>query len=282
MLPVALADCNQWCWKPEPVSWLLTSLMPFTLSHPAAAWPFRKLNLVWSAFVVGSMAPDFPYITGSAEYRALGHRFPGLVEFTLPASLAALWLFHHVIKRPVIGLLPVSIQERLDGLNGDFQFGGAAHFLAIIASIVLGIATHVVWDAFTHAYTWPWYRFVWLEGWVRVPGLGRIPRYAAMQYGSSIFGVLVLCIWGLLWYRDTAPIVPPKLASRPKSRFALAVIMFAVAGIAGILRGRAAIGGAITPVNFDHFLLYFGLTALDLAFWQVLLYCVLVSSHQVW
>ncbi len=256
--------------------------MPFTLSHPAAAWPFRKLNLVWSAFVVGSMAPDFPYIVGSAEYRTLGHRFPGLVEFTLPASVAALWLFHNVLKRPVVGLFPAGVQQRLDGLNGDFEFGGLPRFLAIFASIVLGIATHVVWDAFTHAYTWPWYHFIWLEGWTRVPALGLIPRYAAMQYGSSILGVLVLGVWGLVWYRETAVSSAERPEFRPKSRFTLALIMFAVAGIAGFLRARAVIGGAITPVNFDHFLLYFGLTALDAAFWQVLLYCVLVSSHQVW
>ena len=51
--------------------------MPFTVSHVAAALPLRRLNLVWSAFVVGSMAPDFPYIVGTTDYRSLGHQFPG-------------------------------------------------------------------------------------------------------------------------------------------------------------------------------------------------------------
>ena len=52
--------------------------MPFTLSHVAAVLPFRKLNLVWSAFVVGTMAPDFPYIVGNTDNRGLGHEFPGV------------------------------------------------------------------------------------------------------------------------------------------------------------------------------------------------------------
>jgi hypothetical protein len=69
---------------------------------------------------------------------------------------------------------------------------------------------------------------------------------------------------------------------RPRSRFLLAVMMLVVAAVAGFLRARATIGPNVTPANFDHFLLIFGLTALDLAFWEVLLYCVLVSSHQVW
>jgi hypothetical protein len=59
-------------------------------------------------------------------------------------------------------------------------------------------------------------------------------------------------------------------------------MMLAVAAVVGFLRARAVTGEPLTVVNFDHFLLYFGLTALDFAFWQVLLYCVLVSSYQVW
>jgi hypothetical protein len=92
----------------------------------------------------------------------------------------------------------------------------------------------------------------------------------------------VLGIWTLVWYRDTAVSRATTPKSRPTSRFALAIAMFTVAGVAGFLRARAIIGAPITLLNFDHFLLFFGLTALDLAFWQVLLYCVLVSSHQIW
>lgn len=228
------------------------------------------------------MAPDFPYITGSAAYRALGHRFPGLLEFTLPASVAALWLFHNVLKRPVFGLLPAGFQQRLHGELGEFKFGGASRFLAILGSIVLGIATHVIWDSFTHAYTWPWYRFVWLQGRIRIPKIGLVPTYYAMQYGSTILGLLILVVWGLVWYWQTAVPGGPRPAALPTSRFPLAVAMFAVAVLSGLLRARFVIGAPMTALNFDTYLLIFGLTALALAFWQVLLYCVLVSSYQVW
>src|SRR5271166_322352 len=146
--------------------------MPFTLSHAAAALPLRRLNLVWSAFLVGSMAPDLPYITGT-EYRRLGHGFPGVILFTLPAAWIVLWLFHAAIKKPVVGLLPIGLQQRLQDQLGNFEFGGMARRAAIAASLAFGIATHLVWDAFTHAYTWPWYRWVWLRSWVRVPIVGR-------------------------------------------------------------------------------------------------------------
>src|SRR5579862_3010542 len=105
--------------------------MPFTVSHVAAALPFRRLNLVWSAFVVGSMAPDFPYIVGNTDYRSLGHAFPGVLEFTLPVSILALWVFHVAIKRPASTLLPRGVQQRLQDQLGAFKFGGPARFLAI-------------------------------------------------------------------------------------------------------------------------------------------------------
>src|ERR1700761_879574 len=120
--------------------------MPFTVSHAAAVLPFRKLNLVWSAFIIGSMAPDFPYMIGNTYYRSIGHHLPGQLKFTIPASLIALWVFHSIIKVPVIGLLPVSMQKRLRNQMGAFHFGGLRRFVAILISIALGVATHLVWD----------------------------------------------------------------------------------------------------------------------------------------
>ena len=148
----------------------LSELMPFTVAHAAAVLPFRRLKPVWSAILVGSMAPDFPYIVGSLKYRSLGHDFPGVLLFTLPASFVVLWFFHIAIKKPMAGLLPVGMQQRLSGQLGEFKFGGVRRTLAITLSIVLGIATHLVWDSFTHAYTWPWRHLVWLRSWLSCAG----------------------------------------------------------------------------------------------------------------
>ena len=257
--------------------------MPFTVSHAAAVLPLRKLNLISSAFIVGSMAPDFPYIIGNTEYRGLGHQFPGVIEFTIPASLLALWLFHSIIKRPILGLLPASMQERLRGQTADFNFGGASRFLAILASISLGILSHLAWDSFTHAYTWPWRRFAWLRGFVHIPFVHhRLQVFAALQYSSTIAGMLALAIWVVLWYRRSAPGVRVSPKSPPKSHFGLAVAMFAIAAIAGTVRAALIIGLPASLGRADHFLLVCGVTSLATAFWQLLFYCVLVSSHQVW
>jgi hypothetical protein len=291
---LAFADCNRICGY--QLEWLLgytfsstlllplrASRMPFTVSHAAAFLPLRRLNLVWSAFIVGSMAPDFPYIIGNTYYRDLGHQFPGLIDFTIPSSLIALWLFHNIIKRPVIQLLPAGMQQRLRDQTGHFSFLPARRFLAILGSMVLGIATHIIWDSFTHSYSWPWRHFAFLRSWVRVPIVNhRMPMFGALQYGSTIVGMLALAIWVWLWYRRSPLPAAPAPRSQPKSYFGLAVAMLAIAAAAGAIRALSQIGMPETTARVDGFILVYAVTSLAVAFWQLLLYCVLVSSYQVW
>jgi hypothetical protein len=255
--------------------------MPFTLSHAAAALPLRRLNLVWSAFVVGSMAPDLPYIVGTADYTRLGHHFPGVIEFTLPASLFALWLFHAAIKRPAATLLPVGMQQRLRDQLGDFQFGGPARFAAILFSILLGIATHLVWDAFTHPFTWPWLRWTWLQSWVKAPALGLRPMYMILQYASTVIGLASIGIWLVLWYRNTSPMATVD-AANARSTSWKAVMIVAVGIVGGLVRAWQLRG---VPKNLDmadSFLLVFGVTCIALVFWEVVIYCLMISSCQTW
>jgi hypothetical protein len=254
--------------------------MPFTVAHAAAALPLRRLNLVWSAFVVGSMAPDFPYVVGNIEYRALGHHFPGVLLFTLPASFAVLWFYHWAIKRPIAGLLPVGMQQRLNGELGEFKFGGGRRFAAITFSIILGIATHLLWDSFTHYNTWPWLHFIWLRSGIDLPGRGWMPMTAVLQYASSLLGVLALGVWILMWYRETAPVTD--IASVPlESRVSLAVLIFAIAGATGFLRAWLPLGMIPRSMReWDWFLMNFATTAIAVAFWELLFYCLITTSRE--
>jgi hypothetical protein len=255
--------------------------MPFTLSHVAAALPLRRLNLVWSAFVVGSMAPDVPYIVGSTDYRSLGHEFPGIIKFTLPASFFALWLFHAVIKRPAATLLPIGMQQRLRGQLGEFKFGGPTRFVAILLSLVLGIATHLVWDALTHPFSWLWWRRPWLQTLVKVPVLGQLPMFEVLQYLSSAIGLVALAVWIRLWYCQTVALPPiDTKKSTPGTLIALSMIGMAI--VIGLIRGWQVVGMPKNLDMADGFLLVFGVTGIALVFWQVLIYCVMISSHQTW
>jgi hypothetical protein len=254
--------------------------MPLTVAHAAAALPFRKFNLVWSAFLVGSMAPDFPYVIGSTRYRDLGHYFPGVALFTLPASFAVLWFYHWAIKRPVTELLPIGMQQRLRDQLGEFSFDGAGRMWAITVSIILGIATHLVWDSFTHAHTWPWLHFAWLRYAIKVPLVGWMSTFMFLQYVSTFVGFFALGVWILMWYRETAPV---PIASLPplKSRVSLAVTIFAIAIAAGLLRAWLLIGAMPRTINhWDWFMLNFAVTAIAVAFWELLFYCLFMTLRQ--
>jgi hypothetical protein len=226
------------------------------------------------------MAPDFPYIVGTTEYRDIGHFWSTALYFTLPLSLIILWVFHNYFKRPVIGLLPWGMQARLQAQADEFRFGGVRHFLAIVISTLLGIASHLVWDSFTHSSTWACREFPWLSKRVHLFFVDNVAVYSLAQYGSTVLGLLALALWVWLWYRRSQPAVQP--VPRSQSRFPLALAMFALAGIVGLCRAVLFVGGAVTRGNAHLFLLIFGVTSLALAFWQLILYCVLVSTHQVW
>ena len=254
--------------------------MPFTVAHAAAALPLRKLNLVWSAFLMGSLAPDSPYIIGSVKYRALGHELPGVMLFTLPVSFAVLWLFHRAIKKPVAGLLPIGMQQRLGNQLVEFRFGGVRRILAIAWSIILGIATHLLWDSFTHAYTWPWEHLVWLQSWFKFPVAGWMPAYGLLQYASTLLGLLAIAGWIFLWYRNTVPDIGTTSTPRIRSRFSLAVIMCAIAVAAGIVRTAMLASASTADLLWDGYALQFSVTALAVAFWELLVYGLIVTSRE--
>src|SRR5580658_6825516 len=106
--------------------------MPFTFSHAAAAWPFRKTRLEMSALVIGCFAPDFPYFMFIRPYGFIGHTPLGAFIFDLPVSLVVLWLFYAYQKQPLSMLLPEGIRRRLKRGNGNFSFGPRGRLALIV------------------------------------------------------------------------------------------------------------------------------------------------------
>ncbi|GAC1647331.1 MAG: hypothetical protein NVS9B15_05860 [Acidobacteriaceae bacterium] len=72
-------------------------------------------------------------------------------------------------------------------------------------SVLLGIATHIFWDGFTHEATWATAIWPALEHPLRVPLLG--PRSIAhlLQWASSVFGMLAIIWWARNWYAHAEP-----------------------------------------------------------------------------
>ncbi len=176
--------------------------MPFTGSHPAAILPLLRTPLPASALVIGSMAPDIPYYVPYVSGPT--HSALGIVSIDLLLGLAAWLLWHGVLTAPALAAAPAYVRQRLvpqvrTGLSsriGGLQLG------LVLLGLVIGSATHVGWDAFTHAGRFgPAHLAILAERWHGLPG------WHSAQYASTVLGGVTLLLWLVRWFRG-APVAP--------------------------------------------------------------------------
>lgn len=230
--------------------------MPFTLSHAAAAIPFRRTRLIASAVVMGCFVPDFPhFLSLLSAGMPIGHTFAGVFVFDLPLATAALWLFHGFIKRPMLMFLPAGILRRLTTSVTIFPFWPRKRLLLIVLSILTGTATHLLWDAFTHRDSWVYQNWTFLQKPVDLPLAGEMQMDKILEYASSISGIAMLAVWIWHWYRTTTPASTP--AAHPVdavNRRALVAGLPVLAMLGGALRAYQDIGIYLHLRPMAHFL----------------------------
>jgi hypothetical protein len=253
--------------------------VPFTLAHGAAVLPFRRLHLVTSALLIGSFAPDFEYFLRLAPDRGFGHTLLGAFILSLPLALLVLWLFHGYVKLAAVGLLPKSVQVRLTNHLGEFRFGGVARFALVVASVLIGIATHLTWDSFTHRDTWVFRHWSLLGRLVDAPFLGSVPMYKILQHGSTVVGLVILPTWLAVWYRSTQP-----AAHAPKNSASIVPKIAIIAGVTTVALGGGTIRAVLqTGVARNYrpdkqFVGVLMVTAIALLWWQLVAYGVLLRT----
>jgi hypothetical protein len=217
--------------------------VPFTLAHAAAALPFRQTRLEFSALVTGCFAPDFPYFIFLMPHGFYGHTLLGIFVFDLPVGLVALWLFHTYVKQPFRIFLPSGVRRRIAARASAFSFLPPSRMALIVLSILIGSATHILWDSFTHRSLWLYRHWQFLRLAVRLPIAGNVETYKLLQHGSTLFGMGVLAIWVWRWYRTTEPVESPIAAPfTAAQRRAIGAILPILAIGGGILRAYQAIG----------------------------------------
>ncbi|WP_405688722.1 DUF4184 family protein [Streptomyces sp. NBC_00057] len=197
--------------------------MPFTLSHAAAVLPGMRRNgtargpLLASALVAGSFAPDMTYyadtaIPGAMEFGRVTHSVWGVftVDVLITSAVVALWL---LLREPSVALLPRAWQGRVHAFvrgqrrGSDRGAWGVRDGGWFVLSAVIGSATHVVWDAFTHHDRWGVRLVPVLDG-----NVGGLPVFQLVQYGSSAVALAVLAWFTASGLRRTgARPVPPSV-----------------------------------------------------------------------
>lgn len=185
--------------------------MPFTPSHAVVALPFVRTSLVPAAIAVGAMTPDLALFTRGIP---LGYsRTHDLLwlPLTMVLALALLLLWRCVLRPSVRELAPDVIARRIPG---EWDAGPAAGWretlsprllpmLLLVASLAVGVLSHIVWDLFTHEGRAGVAIFPILDAeW------GALPGYKWLQHGSSALGAGILAAWMLMWTvrRPVAPL----------------------------------------------------------------------------
>lgn len=168
--------------------------MPFTFAHPAIVLPVKnilKKYVSTTGLIVGSIVPDFEYFIRLEPISFFSHTLKGTLYFNLPMALLLSFLFHLLIRNPLIDHLPKALYYRfLSYKNFSWVKYFRKNYLIVIASIILGALSHIFWDSFTH----PGGLFVRL-----IPELKHktlyFPLYRVVQHGSTILGFAYIA-----WY----------------------------------------------------------------------------------
>lgn len=191
--------------------------MPFTLSHAAAAIPFRRSRLIPSALVAGCFAPDFEHFIRLQPGKGFAHTLPGVFFLDLPLAIVVLWFFHRYAKEPLWNSLPENFRSKIALGPNAFTIHSPTRFLLIVISILVGVATHILWDSFTHKTYWPYQHLPLLRETFTFPILGRRPLYQILQDASSFLGLIIIGVWWHFRSRSIQPIRPRQPDFSPTS-----------------------------------------------------------------
>jgi hypothetical protein len=169
--------------------------MPFTFSHPAIVLPLTFLPRKWfslTGLVIGSLTPDFEYFLRMRTESNYSHTIGGLFWFDLPLGLLLAFIFHNIVRNSLFDNLPTQIKSRFSAFR---QFNWNGHFkrnwFIVTISILIGAASHIFWDSFTHEHGYFVQTIPALQNSVDFLG-GQIPILKILQHSSTLLGGLVI------------------------------------------------------------------------------------------
>lgn len=212
--------------------------MPITPAHAAAAWPVHRAwrRLPLAALVIGTLSPDLEYVLRLTPRGKFAHSPVGLVVFCVPATLLLWWAWRALVRPALMPLLPPGLRRAAElpppGRRTD------ALPLAIFAAL-LGAATHVLWDGFTHQDGWA--VALWPMLAQRAFGPTSQTWFSLFQYASSAVGVVIVAVWAAVQvrrYPADAREFEPGQKARLLRVAAFVVGTGVVVGVANALIGR--------------------------------------------
>jgi len=177
-----------------------------------------------SALAIGAMIPDAWYIVPLIE-RDYSHELPGALWFCVPAGLLVYVAFHLLFKHPLLALAPRGLAGRL----ARWMTPGLPRvaWTWVLLSLCAGIATHLLWDGFTH------------EGYLQILDArvaGGLYLHQILQHASTLLGTAFLAVWLRRKLRATLPVTGAyALHDRIRLAVVAAMVGFPAAAFFGVL-----------------------------------------------
>jgi hypothetical protein len=174
--------------------------------------PIVRFGLPASALVIGSITPDLPMILPVPVLVHFAHTSPGLVTVDLALGTIAFMLWQAFFGPALVALAPRALSARVPA---DIPKGFAFHVATwsrvggVIVAVLIGAATHIVWDSLTHDWMWGPQHIPWLAA-----RHGSMLGWQWVQHVSDVAGTAIVVGWVVLWWRGaserTARDVPPR------------------------------------------------------------------------
>ena len=186
------------------------------------------------------MAPDLTYYVSlpwldppGTTLLTAAHHMSSVFWLDPLMAVVLLVVFHVLLKRPAVALLPSAAAGRVWQPAERFVWRRVAAVWWIALSLVIGAATHVVWDRLDDAF-------------------GE-DQSTKVDLVSGVLGLAVLVVWVWRWWRVT-PVRPiPGVLRLPVGlRTVVWGVVVAVPLVLGVVGAVSGVGELIAANTVDH------------------------------
>jgi hypothetical protein len=233
-----------------------------------------------AGFVIGSFGPDFQYFLRVSGTNRAWHYYPQLFTRCLPFTVIIYFIFMAWMRGPLTDLLPIALQRRIrrDSSSIPNDMGEAG---LILVALLVGLGTHILWDALTHSQTWFWKHIAFLHQVVHIGSLPGVYGYEIAQAASSVLGIVILGAALVLWYRRTPAGADLRAAHSVAFRIAVPTIIILLAAAGAIWRGYHAEEKLRSLGELASFQLTFVITSISIFLWGLLIYGAAMTFAEI-
>lgn len=120
------------------------------------------------------------------------HTIDGLFWFDLPVGILLAYIFHNIVRDSLFDNLPWFLKSRFIKFKKfDWNESARKNFSIVVVSILIGAASHLFWDSFTHESGNFVRKIPQLTSSVDLSGF-QISVFKILQHASSLVGGLVI------------------------------------------------------------------------------------------